>query len=83
LSKAKQLIPRSLSSAIMAQDKATTMRSLAIEKYCKPDEYKILDLPIPKISAPDELLIKVHAASINPIDVKVADGQAKLAFPAR
>jgi NADPH:quinone reductase-like Zn-dependent oxidoreductase len=67
----------------MVQDKDTTMRSLAIEKYCKPDEYQILNLPIPDIKAPDELLIKVHATSINPIDVKVSAGQVKTVWPVR
>jgi NADPH:quinone reductase-like Zn-dependent oxidoreductase len=53
------------------------MRSLAIEEYCIPDDYQILCLPIPKVSAPDDVLIKVHGASINPIDVKIASGAAK------
>jgi len=57
-----------------------TMRSLAIEKYCKPGEYEILDLPLPKIAAPDQILIKVHAASINPVDVKIASGLAKMVW---
>ncbi|KIX03610.1 uncharacterized protein Z518_07163 [Rhinocladiella mackenziei CBS 650.93] len=55
-----------------------TMRSLATEKYCKPDEYRLLPLPVPQITGKDEILIKVHAASVNPIDVKVASGLAKM-----
>lgn len=54
------------------------MRSLAIEKYGRPEDYRIMQLLIPKIDAPDQVLIKVHAASINPIDVKVASGMAKM-----
>ncbi len=57
------------------------MKSLSIEKYCLPDEYQILDLPVPKISDPDHVLIKVNAASINPIDVKIASGMAKMIWP--
>lgn len=56
----------------------STMKALAIEKYCKPDEYQILDLPVPKVTGPDDVLIKVHASSINPVDVKVASGIAKM-----
>ncbi|TVY82449.1 Reticulon-4-interacting protein [Lachnellula suecica] len=57
------------------------MRSLAIEKYCKPQDYEILDLPVPEIKSADELLIKVHAGSINPVDVKVATGAMKTFWP--
>lgn len=42
------------------------------------DKYDICTLPTPIISKPDEILIKVHAASINPIDVKTAGGMTKL-----
>lgn len=59
----------------------SSMKSLCIEKYCKPDEYQILDLPVPKISGPDDVLIKVNAASINPIDVKIASGMANRIWP--
>lgn len=58
-----------------------SMKSLSIEKYCKPDEYQIVDLPVPKLSDPDNVLIKVNAASINPIDVKIASGMAKIIWP--
>jgi len=58
-----------------------TMRSLAIEKYCKPEAYDVMELLVPEIKAPDELLIKVHAASINPIDVKAASGALKAFMP--
>jgi NADPH:quinone reductase-like Zn-dependent oxidoreductase len=63
------------------EENVPMMRSLAIEEYCKPDDYQILSLPIPKVSAPDDVLIKVHAASINPIDVKIASGVAKFVWP--
>lgn len=49
-----------------------TMRAIALTKYCKPTEYQLATLPVPTISKPDELLIKVKAAAVNPIDVKMA-----------
>ncbi|RFU26314.1 hypothetical protein B7463_g10020, partial [Scytalidium lignicola] len=55
-----------------------TMRALALSKFCKPSEYGLATLPTPEITQPDELLIKVHAASVNPIDVKMASGVAKM-----
>lgn len=54
------------------------MRSLAIPKYSSPDQYEIIDLPAPAITSPDHVQIKVHAASINPVDVKLASGLAKM-----
>jgi NADPH:quinone reductase-like Zn-dependent oxidoreductase len=54
-----------------------TMRSLATKNYGKPNTYEILDLPVPKIIEVDDILIKVSAASLNPIDVKLATGTFK------
>ncbi|KAJ5897835.1 hypothetical protein N7504_008123 [Penicillium tannophilum] len=55
------------------------MLSLHIPSYSKPSEYQLSELPIPKLSIETDVLIKVHAASINPIDVKRAGGALKLA----
>jgi NADPH:quinone reductase-like Zn-dependent oxidoreductase len=49
------------------------MRALAITKHCTPKDYQLLTLPVPKIQADDDILIKVKAAGVNPIDVKMAD----------
>jgi NADPH:quinone reductase-like Zn-dependent oxidoreductase len=47
------------------------MRALAVSKYCLPAEYDIATLPVPGISKPDEILVRVHAASVNPVDFKM------------
>jgi NADPH:quinone reductase-like Zn-dependent oxidoreductase len=62
----------------MAPEIPTTMRAIALLTYCKPDKYDIGTVPVLKIARPDEILIKVHAASINPVDVKMASGVAKI-----
>ena len=54
------------------------MRSLAIPKYSTPDKYYVIDHPSPTITSPDDVQVKVHAASINPVDVKLASGMAKM-----
>jgi len=54
------------------------MRSLAIQNYCKPESYEIMSVDDPRIEDSGDLLIKVHAASINPIDVKLASGLVKM-----
>ncbi|CAP86014.1 hypothetical protein E8E15_007368 [Penicillium rubens] len=55
------------------------MLSLNIPSYSKPSGYQVSELPKPELSDPKDVVIKVHAASINPIDVKKADGMLKLA----
>lgn len=61
----------------------STMRGLALEHYAQPKEYTILPtLPVPQITKPDDILIRVAAASFNPIDVKFAAGMVKMFVPA-
>jgi NADPH:quinone reductase-like Zn-dependent oxidoreductase len=55
-----------------------TMRGLVAPKYCKPDGYVIADLPVPSLKAPDELLIKVHAAGLMTGDTQIAAGTMKM-----
>ena len=55
-----------------------TMRSLAITKYSRPSEYEVIDLPLPEIKKPDEVLIKVHAGAINTADTQIANGAFRL-----
>ncbi|VUC32860.1 unnamed protein product [Clonostachys rosea] len=57
------------------------MRSLATKQYGKPNGFEILDLPKPEIKNPDDVLIKVKATSINPIDLHVANGLGKGYIP--
>lgn len=62
----------------MAQSIPEKMRGLVTLKWAEPKDYTILDdLNVPEITKPDEVLIRVAAASINPIDVKLASGLAK------
>ncbi|KAK6350405.1 hypothetical protein TWF718_003597 [Orbilia javanica] len=63
---------------------ATTMRSFFLPAgYGKPSTYKLGVLPKPTLSAPDNVLIKVHAASLNPIDMRYAEGTLKPMLPAQ
>ncbi|KAF3915513.1 Zeta-crystallin [Orbilia brochopaga] len=45
--------------------------------YGRPSTYKLGEQPKPTVSNPDEVLIKVHAASLNPIDMRYAEGTMK------
>ncbi|CAI7668858.1 unnamed protein product [Penicillium bialowiezense] len=55
------------------------MLSLNVTAYSDPSGYQLSELAKPELSDPKDVIIKVHAASINPIDVKKADGMLKLA----
>ena len=55
------------------------MKGLAITAYSQPKDYTVLPtLDVPKITKPDDILIRVAAASFNPIDVKFAAGMVKM-----
>jgi NADPH:quinone reductase-like Zn-dependent oxidoreductase len=56
----------------MAKEIPKTMRALALSKFCEPSEYQVASLPVPEISKEDEILIRVRAASVNPVDVKMS-----------
>ena len=51
-----------------------TMKALAIRRYQAPME--LLELPRPQ-PGPGDLLVRVRAASVNPVDWKVRDGLIK------
>jgi NADPH:quinone reductase-like Zn-dependent oxidoreductase len=61
------------------------MKAVVIRAYGGPEVLKLEELPDP-IPGPGEILIKVVATSVNPIDTKLRSGQLKevwpLAFPA-
>ncbi|MFC7306520.1 NADP-dependent oxidoreductase [Streptomyces monticola] len=49
------------------------MKAIALDKYGSADDLRVTDLPEPKV-APDEVLIRVKAAGVNPVDWKLAAG---------
>ena len=59
---------------------ASTMLCVTTPAYADPSKYELLELPKPSITQPTDVLIQVHAASVNPIDVKKAAGMLKMAL---
>src|SRR5882724_2579488 len=57
-----------------------TMKAIRIHKYGGPEVLHYEDAPRPKPQA-DEVLIRVHAAGVNPIDWKVREGHMKDFWP--
>jgi len=50
------------------------MKAVVIHEFGSVDVLRIEDLPTPE-PKPDEVLVKVHAASINPVDYKIRSGK--------
>jgi NADPH:quinone reductase-like Zn-dependent oxidoreductase len=57
-----------------------TMKALRIHKYGGPEVLQYEDAPRPKPQS-GEVLIRVHAAGVNPIDWQVREGHLKHVFP--
>ena len=58
------------------------MKAVRIHEYGDPGVLKYEDAPVPEIG-PDEVLIKVHSAGVNPVDWKVRKGLLKERRPYR
>lgn len=61
----------------MAKSTPATMRSLAVSKFCKPEDYEVMELPVPVIKNPGDVLVRVHAAIIATGDTQYARGVFK------
>lgn len=58
------------------------MKAFIIERYGKADVVKMAEMPVPALGEED-VLVKIHAASINPLDFKIREGAFKLILPYR
>ena len=56
------------------------MRAIAVNRWGGRDALELLDVERPPV-APDGVLIRVRAASVNPVDYKVREGALAGAFP--
>ena len=61
------------------------MRAIALHAYGGQERLQFMDLPIPEIG-PDDVLIHVRAAGVNPADISFREGRyaqrVPLSFPA-
>ena len=53
------------------------MKAMTISRYGKDVPLKLIELPMPEVGKQD-ILVEIHAASINPIDFKIRDGKVKM-----
>ncbi len=56
------------------------MKAVVLHKYGGPNELRWEDFNDPELG-PDQVLVKVAAVSINPVDYKMRSGEAKERFP--
>ena len=61
--------------------KSQTMKAVRIHKYGEPEVLQYEDLPRPQVVAPTEMLVRVHAAGVNPVDSAIRAGRVKEIFP--
>jgi len=52
------------------------MKAALIDRYGSNDVVRVTDIAVPMMGAMD-LLVQVHAASVNPLDIKTRDGKLK------
>lgn len=55
------------------------MKAVVIDEVGAPDVLQVRDIPRP-VPASDQVLIEVHASSVNPIDGKIRDGSMSFRF---
>jgi 2-desacetyl-2-hydroxyethyl bacteriochlorophyllide A dehydrogenase len=56
------------------------MRAVVTDSFSGPDGLELREIDDPKVG-PDSVLVRVKAASINPVDAKILDGYLEGAFP--
>ncbi|EID12536.1 zinc-binding alcohol dehydrogenase [Mycobacterium xenopi RIVM700367] len=58
------------------------MKAFTIDRYKSKDGGRIIDLPKPQVGDND-VLVQIHAAGVNLLDVKIANGDFKIFLPYR
>lgn len=58
------------------------MKAIVMHEFGGPEVLRLEDIPNP-VPAADEVLVKVYATSVNPVDWKIREGQRKEKFPTR
>jgi NADPH:quinone reductase-like Zn-dependent oxidoreductase len=56
------------------------MKAFIVKRYSKEDKLQLVELPEPAVKD-NEVLVQIHAASINQIDIKLKSGEFKLLLP--
>lgn len=60
----------------------TTMRAFMVERYGGQAGMRAAETPDPQVGA-DDVLVRIHAASVNPLDLRIRNGDFKAFLPYR
>jgi NADPH:quinone reductase-like Zn-dependent oxidoreductase len=79
LARAREIAAPLLAAALARLDANTTegrrvMRAYVLEAF--DAEPRMTDVPVPEVAA-DEILVRVHSVSVNPVDLAIASGGAR------
>ena len=58
------------------------MKAFILDRYGSNDGVRAGEMPDPELRD-DDVLVQIHAASVNPVDFKIRDGKFKLILPYR
>lgn len=58
------------------------MRAFLVDRYGGNEGVRAGEVPVPE-PRDDDVLVQIHAASVNPLDLKIRDGKLKLVLPLR
>src|SRR5256714_10114752 len=58
------------------------MKAFIVDRYGSNDGVRAGEIPDPELRD-DDVLVQIHAASVNPLDFKIRDGKLKLILPYR
>jgi alcohol dehydrogenase len=58
------------------------VKAFFIDRYGSNDVVRSSEMPEPELQD-DDVLVQIHAASVNPLDLKIRDGKLKLILPYR
>jgi NADPH2:quinone reductase len=53
------------------------MKAVLMTAPVDPEVLKLSDIPKPEVADPSAVLVKLHAAGVNPIDAKVRKGNTR------
>src|SRR5690349_18290125 len=58
------------------------MKAFVVDRYTSKSAIRLADMPEPEVRD-DDVLVQVHAASLNQLDAKIRDGEFRLILPYR
>ena len=71
-----------LAPAMTTSHNGRTMKAIAFSKHGKSTQLKKMDVPYPHgFNASNNVVIKVHASSVNPVDKALLSGDLKMVVP--